>query len=64
MKTLFTLGACALLSLTIFSCTAEEFETEAKKSEIQKVIPSNVQAIETGPGDDPVNLPPPPPPKK
>ena len=59
MKTLFTLGACALLSLTIFSCTAEEFETEAKKSEIQKVIPTNTQATENGPGDDPVPVVPP-----
>ncbi|OIV43674.1 hypothetical protein [Flavobacterium johnsoniae] len=63
MKTLFTLGACALLSLTIFSCTADEFETEAKKTEIKKeVIPTN-EAQATGPDDDPMPTTPPPPKK-
>ncbi|MCP2027794.1 hypothetical protein L1276_002954 [Flavobacterium sp. HSC-32F16] len=56
MKTLYLLGACVLLSTTLFSCTADEFETETKK----KVdIPAGV-AQETGPGDDPIVVPPPP----
>lgn len=56
MKTLYILGACALLSTTLFSCTADEFETETKK----KVdIPAGV-AQETGPGDEPIIVPPPP----
>ena len=62
MKTLFTLGACALLSLTIFSCTADEFETTAKKTEVKKEItkPNATQATgEEGPGDDPINIKPP-----
>lgn len=56
MKTLYLLGACALLSTTLFSCTAEELET-AKKTEIQK----DVQASDPppGPGDEPINVPPP-----
>ncbi|GAA3776417.1 hypothetical protein [Flavobacterium ginsengiterrae] len=61
MKTLYLLGACALLSTTLFSCTADEFETETKKTEIKKeVIPSG-QASEPdpGPGDDPTNIKPP-----
>nr|WP_294789314.1 hypothetical protein [uncultured Flavobacterium sp.] len=62
MKTLYLLGACALLSTTLFSCTAEEFETETKKTEIQKEIPSTAKAID-GPEDDPVVVPPPPPKK-
>ncbi|PIF30801.1 hypothetical protein CLU81_1251 [Flavobacterium sp. 9] len=60
MKNLFTMGACALLSLTIFSCTADEFETgnkdkapEVKKASMTDMPPS-------GPGDDPIIVPPPP----
>ncbi|WP_264553924.1 hypothetical protein [Flavobacterium sp. N2038] len=60
MKTLFTLGACALLSLTIFSCTADELETAETKTEIKKdPIPINTTQA-TGPDDDPVIVPPPP----
>ncbi|WP_343695031.1 hypothetical protein [Flavobacterium sp.] len=63
MKTLYLLGTCVLLSTTLFSCTADEFETEAKKTEIQKeVIPAdNTQASDPppGPGDDPIVVPPP-----
>lgn len=59
MKTLYVLGACALLSTTLFSCTADEFETE-KKTEIKKeIIPTEGQANE-GPDDDPIVVPPPP----
>ncbi|SHH42745.1 hypothetical protein [Flavobacterium defluvii] len=62
MKTLYLLGACALLSTTLFSCTADEFETDAKKTEIQKeVIPNDTQASDPppGPGDDPITINPP-----
>lgn len=60
MKTLYVLGACALLSTTLFSCTADELETEAKKTEIKKeVIPTN-GAQATGPDDDPIPVNPPP----
>ncbi len=57
MKTLYLLGACALLSTTLFSCTADEFETEAKKTELIKT--NNVQAS-PGPDDDPIPVNPPP----
>ncbi|MEZ0183051.1 hypothetical protein AB9T89_12470 [Flavobacterium oncorhynchi] len=63
MKTLYLLGACALLSTTLFSCTADEFETAVEKTEIKKtVIPANeTQATgeDEGPGDDPINVKPP-----
>lgn len=52
MKTLYLLGACALLSTTLFSCTSDEFETETKK----EIIPSYAD----GPGDQPIIVPPPP----
>lgn len=55
------MSAFLLLSITLFSCTADEFETETKKTEIKKeVIPSG-QASEPdpGPGDDPTNIKPP-----
>lgn len=53
MKKLFLLGAFALLTITLFSCTADEYETHTKK----EIAPTYA-----GPGDDPV-FPPPPPPK-
>lgn len=60
MKTLYILGACALLSTTLFSCTADELETTTNKTEVKNdTIPSK-GAQATGPEDDPVNLPPPP----
>lgn len=60
MKTLYLWGACILLSTTLFSCTADEFETAKGKTEIKNdTIPAkNMQA--TGPDDDPVVVPPPP----
>jgi len=58
MKTLYLLGACALLSTTLFSCTADEFETVEKKTEIKKdIIPGTGTA--QGPDDDPVPVTPP-----
>lgn len=62
MKTLFTLGACALLSLTIFSCSADELETTGNKTEVKKdtTKPDATQATgEDGPDDDLVNIKPP-----
>ncbi|KRD12747.1 hypothetical protein ASE21_02235 [Flavobacterium sp. Root901] len=60
MKTLYLLGACALLSTTLFSCTADEFETSKQKAETVKDSISGPQASDPpGPGDDPINLPPP-----
>ncbi|MFB9108265.1 hypothetical protein [Flavobacterium gyeonganense] len=52
MKTLFLMGAFALLTTTLFSCTADEYETEAKK----EVTPTYAD----GPGDQPIIVPPPP----
>lgn len=56
MKKIFLLGTFALLSTTLFSCTADEFETAEKKTEINKPIPA--VAID-GPDDDPVPVKPP-----
>ncbi|MBZ4043261.1 hypothetical protein [Flavobacterium hibisci] len=53
MKTLFLMGAFALLTTTLFSCTADEYETETKK----EIAPTYAD----GPGDDPIRVPPPPP---
>ncbi|UWY28108.1 hypothetical protein N4T20_20595 [Flavobacterium sp. TR2] len=60
MKTLYLWGAYILLSTTLFSCTADEFETAKGKTEVKtNTIPAkNMQA--TGPDDDPVVVPPPP----
>lgn len=61
MKTLYLWGACALLSTTLFSCSADELETATNKTEIKKEIPSEGQAdAPDGPGDEPINVPPPP----
>lgn len=61
MKTLFTLGACALLSLTIFSCTADDFETSNKGKTTNEVKKDSTNiSYATGPDDDPIVVPPPP----
>lgn len=60
MKTLYLLGACALLSTTLFSCTADGFETTDQKTEIRKDSIPDTQASEPdGPGDEPITVPPP-----
>ncbi len=53
MKKLFLLGTFALLTTTLFSCTADEYETNTKKA----VVPTYAD----GPDDDPIKVPPPPP---
>lgn len=57
MKTLYLLGACALLSTTLFSCTADEFETAEGKTEIKKDIN---QLKADGPDDGQIVVPKPP----
>jgi hypothetical protein len=60
MKKLLLMGTFALLSTTLFSCTADEFETAETKTEIKKdSIPVQADAPPDGPGDDPVNITPP-----
>lgn len=51
------MGAFALLTTTLFSCTADEYETAEKKNEINKPIPAENTA--QGPDDDPVPVTPP-----
>jgi hypothetical protein len=53
MKKIFLLGTFALLTTTLFSCTADEYETQAKK----EIAPTYAD----GPGDQPIVVPPPPP---
>lgn len=60
MKTLFTLGACALLSLTLFSCSADDLDNQDKpKTEVKKTFMSE-PITNPGPDDDPIIVPPPP----
>ena len=47
------MGAFALFTTTLFSCTADEYETQTKK----EILPSYAN----GPGDAPITVPPPPP---
>ncbi|MDQ6470866.1 hypothetical protein RB619_09455 [Flavobacterium sp. LHD-80] len=58
MKKIFILGAFALLSTTLFSCTADEYDDVKKE-----INPSKPSYADDGPGDLPVPLPPPPPSK-
>ncbi|WP_347049821.1 hypothetical protein [Flavobacterium olei] len=60
MKKLLLSGVFALLSTTLFSCTADEFETGADKTEVKKEVNPVKEAQATGPDDDPVIVPPPP----
>ncbi|MHC0447528.1 hypothetical protein ACWA1F_19115 [Flavobacterium sp. 3-218] len=60
MKTLYLWGACALLSTTLFSCTADELETAADKTEVKKEINPLTGGQATGPDDDPIPVNPPP----
>ncbi|TDP02270.1 hypothetical protein [Flavobacterium sp. 245] len=55
MKKIFLLGAFALLSATLFSCTADEYDDVKKE-----INPAKPSYADDGPGDTP---PPPPPPK-
>ncbi|WP_406844204.1 hypothetical protein [Flavobacterium soyae] len=62
MKTLYLMGACVLLSTTLFSCTADEFDTTNKKTEAKRdVVRDSIQADAPpdGPGDAPIIVPPP-----
>ena len=54
------MGTFALLSTTLFSCTADEFETAETKTEIKKdSIPVQADAPLDGPGDQPIIITPP-----
>jgi len=60
MKHFIILSAFALLSTTLFSCTADEFETAETKTEIKKdSIPVQADVPPDGPGDDPMPITPP-----
>lgn len=56
MKKIFLWGAFTLLTTTLFSCTADEFETAEGKTEIKKDIN---QLKADGPDDDPIPVKPP-----
>jgi hypothetical protein len=58
MKKIFFWGACTLLTTILYSCSADEFETEAKKEIKKEAAPTYAD----GPGDGTVPPPPPPPP--
>ena len=59
MKTLFTLGACALLSLKLFSCSADDLDNQNKpKTEVKKTFMSE-PITDPGPDDDLINVKPP-----
>ena len=61
MKKLLLLSVFALL-FTIFSCTADEYETQPKKKTEKIIDPSKSTQADDGPGDKDPNGPPPPPP--
>ncbi|WP_233430701.1 hypothetical protein [Flavobacterium tructae] len=50
------MGAIVLLSASLYSCTADEYDTA--KTNDKPAIP----AYADGPGDQPITVPPPPPP--
>ncbi|MNQ36404.1 hypothetical protein D3C85_499240 [compost metagenome] len=60
MKKLFLMGTFALLSATLFSCTADE-ETSDNKSatEVKKELNPETPSYADGPGDDPIIIQPP-----
>jgi hypothetical protein len=64
MKKIFIMGAFALLSTTIYSCTADDIETEnSMRTEVEKItIPADKTPesyAEDGPGDQVVIIHPP-----
>lgn len=59
MKKIFLWGAFTLFSSTLFSCTADELETAADKTEVKKEISPIKGTQAEGPEDDPVVVPPP-----
>ncbi|KAF2509406.1 hypothetical protein EYY60_13590 [Flavobacterium zhairuonense] len=56
MKKIFLLGAFALLSTTLFSCTADEYDDVKKE-----INPAKPSYADDGPGDGTIKPPPPPP---
>jgi len=58
MKKLFLLGTFALLSTTLFSCTADEYKTADNKAEIKKTT-LQASGEDEGPGDEPIPISPP-----
>jgi len=60
MKKLLLMGAIATLATTLFSCTADEYETADKKTEVNKEnnIKDGAKA-DDGPGDQPIIIKPP-----
>jgi len=56
MKKIFLLGAFLLLSVTLFSCTADEYDDVKKEIKPAK---SNYADGDDGPGDLPPGTPPP-----
>ena len=60
MKKLLLMGTFALLSTTLFSCTADEYETAETKTETKKdPVAIQADAPPDGPGDDPITVKPP-----
>ena len=55
MKKMSLLGAFALLTFTMISCTSDDYEDTKANAK------SSVPAYAGGPGDQPITVPPPPP---
>ena len=64
MKRNLILGALALITTTLFSCTADDSESDSKSASEARKLEINTektQAIQLqGPDDDPITVPPPP----
>ncbi|SHM55538.1 hypothetical protein [Flavobacterium chilense] len=61
MKKIFILGAFALLTTTVISCTADEVSSDNNsKTELKKEALPEKPSYADGPDDDPIKVPPPP----
>jgi len=61
MKKLLILGAFALLSTTLFSCSADEdLSDNNSKTDAKKELRPEKPLYADGPDDDPIKVPPPP----
>ncbi|MCG9791169.1 hypothetical protein [Flavobacterium algicola] len=61
MKRFFTVGAIALISASIFSCTADETVNNDQKARVDEnsiqTDSTNTTYADYGPGDEPIHVP-------
>ncbi|WP_316633525.1 hypothetical protein [uncultured Flavobacterium sp.] len=61
MKKLLLMGTFALFCTTLFSCTADDFESNKKDKTVNEIKKDSLSepSYATGPDDDPIVVPPP-----